>query len=198
MARIRARNQLLHEEHGNGLSYFRAKCLNFYEHSRTQYAIAILILLAFAVDIGEAQLLPTEESLLAPMFTFSELALTLLFTLELLLHLFAKGLDFWRQAANLFDTLVVFVSIASLITRLSGIQGLPNIKMFRLIRVVRVVRLFRRFESLNRIIKAISASVLPVSNALFVLLVFTVRKPRQTALLSSRGLKLFSEVFPKG
>ena len=81
----------MHEELGHGLSYFRAKCLNVYEHRRTQYALAILITLAFAVDIGEAQLLPSEDSALAPLFNFSELALTSLFTLELLLHMFGKG-----------------------------------------------------------------------------------------------------------
>ena len=84
------------------------------------------------------------------------------------------GLSFWSQLANVFDTIVVIISIVSLVARLAGVDGIPNIKMFRLIRVVRVVRLFRRFESLNRIIKAISASILPVSNALFILLIFTV------------------------
>ena len=48
----------MREEHGHGLLYYRAKCRNLYEHTRTQYCVAVLIILAFAVDIGEAQLLP--------------------------------------------------------------------------------------------------------------------------------------------
>ena len=146
------------EEHGHGLLYFRAKCRSLYEHRRTQYCIAVLIILAFMVDIGEAQLMPSEESVLLPFFLISEIILTCLFTLELLVNMLSKSNDFfkpfWSHAENLFDTLVVVVSIASIVTKLAGVQGLPNIKMFRLIRVFRVVRLFKRFKSLNRIIMA--------------------------------------------
>ena len=146
------------EEHGHGLSYYRAKCRNLYEHPRTQYCVAVFIMLAFAVDIGEAQLLPSEESMLSSAFLFAEIILTTLFTLELLVNMLSKSNDyfrpFWSQPENLFDTLVVVVSIASLITKLAGVEGIPNIKMFRLIRVFRVMRLFNRFKSLNRIIMA--------------------------------------------
>jgi hypothetical protein len=155
-AKIRARRQSMIEEHGHGLLYFRAKCRHLYEHPRTQYCVAVLIILAFAVDIGEAQLMPSEESVLLPVFLFSEIILTCLFTLELLVNMLSKSNDwfrpFWSHPENLFDTLVVVVSIASLVTKLAGVEGIPNIKMFRLIRVFRVVRLFKRFKSLNRII----------------------------------------------
>ena len=155
-AKIRARRQSMIEEHGHGLLYFRAKCRHLYEHPRTQYCVAVLIMLAFAVDIGEAQLMPSEESVLLPVFLFSEIILTCLFTLELLVNMLSKSNDwfrpFWSHPENLFDTLVVVVSIASLVTKLAGVEGIPNIKMFRLIRVFRVIRLFKRFKSLNRII----------------------------------------------
>ena len=169
-AKARARRQSMLEEHGHGLLYYRAKCRNLYEHTRTQYCVAVLIILAFAVDIGEAQLLPQgcvenevscgpiQENVLQPLFTFAEIILTSLFTLELLVNILSKSNDYfrplWSHFENIFDAMVVVVSIFSLVTKLAGIDSVPNIKMFRLVRVFRVVRLFKRFKSLNRIIMA--------------------------------------------
>jgi hypothetical protein len=242
-AKARARRQSMLEEHGHGLLYYRAKCRNLYEHSRTQLCVAVLIILAFAVDIGEAQLLPQgcgqEEvscgalqiNVLQPLFTFAEIVLTSLFTLELLINMLSKSNDyfrpFWSHFENIFDMLVVVVSIFSLMTKLAGIDSVPNIKMLRLVRVFRVVRLFKRFKSLNRIIlashvkprgrpsphtcfacapalalltllapgaprQAISASLLPVANALFILLIFTcIYAVLATHLFGKRSAEFF-------
>ena len=62
--------------------------------------------------------------------------------------------------------------------------------MFRLIRIIRVLRLFKRFQSLNKVIKALSSSLLPVFNALIVLLVFT-------AVYSTLGTHIYRERSPQ-
>ena len=165
------------EHGGRGLAYYRARSRNFYESPQTQYVVAVLIMFAFAVDIGEAQVMPSEESIFSTAFFLTELALTAVFTLELVVNMLSKSNDFfkpfWSHPMNLFDALVVAISIASLLTKMAGVEGIPNIKIFRLVRVFRVVRLFKRFKSLNKIIKAISTSLLPVANSLFILLIFT-------------------------
>lgn len=170
----RARFELERDSHRSGLSYFRAKTLSLYEAKRTQLVIAFVIVLAFAIDVSEAQILPPEGSEQAFIFLIVEIAITSFFTLELLLHIFCKSNDcfrpFVRRKMNLFDTAVVAVSIASLALQFTSTQ-VPSLKMLRLVRVVRVLRLFKRLQSLNKIMKAIISSLLPVCNSLCILLV---------------------------
>jgi hypothetical protein len=62
-AQAHAADLKMQQDHGGrGLTYYRARSRNFYEHDRTQYFIALLIMFAFAVDIGEAQVLPEDYS----------------------------------------------------------------------------------------------------------------------------------------
>ena len=78
-------------------------------------------MLAFAVDLGEAQLLPEEGDWFQSIFQTAELFLTGLFSMELTFHLFAKSNDcfrpFWGEVMNNFDLLVVVISILSIIFR---------------------------------------------------------------------------------
>ena len=50
---------------------------------------------------------------------------------------------------------------------------MPGVNTLRLMRAFRVVRLFGRLESLRQIIDALSASMLPVGNALLIMLLIT-------------------------
>ena len=164
------------DAHANRLSYFRAKMLSHYEAKRTQLLIALVITCAFAVDVSEAQLLPAEGTEEAFIFLVIEIIITSFFTLELLFHVMCKSNNcfrpFWSRKMNLFDMVVVVVSIVSLTLQLTS-SRVPSLKMLRLVRVVRVLRLFKRLRSLNKITKAIISSLLPVCNSLFILLVLS-------------------------
>lgn len=121
-AKVREKERAMSAEHGSRtLAYYRAKCLHIYESRRTQYMLAVLIMLAFAVDLGEAQLLPEEGDWFQSIFQTAELFLTGLFSIELTFHLFAKSNDcfrpFWGAVMNNFDLLVVVISILSIIFR---------------------------------------------------------------------------------
>ena len=126
-----------------------------------------------------------------------ELVLTGLFTVELSVHLFAKSNDyfrpFWTHLMNNFDFLVVVISILSIVVReTADDNGFPSLKMFRLVRIVRVLRLFKRFEALNKIMSALSSSLIPVCNSLFVLLIFTsIYATLATHLLRDRNAEFF-------
>ena len=64
--------------------------------------------------------------------------------------------------------------------------------MFRLVRIVRVLRLFKRFKALNKIMRALSSSLIPVCNSLFVLLIFTaIYATLATHLLRDRNEEFF-------
>ncbi len=98
----------------------------------------------------------------------ADVALTAVFTAELLANMYAHWLrPFARSAHNLFDLAVVALSLASL-----GPLDLP-VSVLRMTRAVRVVRLFGRLRSFKRILGALTGSLVPVANA-FVLLMLVI------------------------
>ena len=74
----------------------------------------------------------------------TQVSLTLAFTVELSLNIFAHSNDcfrpFYTNSSNLMDLLIV---MASLLALTSWVPGLPNTKSFRLLRVGRVIRLIK-------------------------------------------------------
>eukprot|EP00961_Rhodomonas_salina_P210968 2848985-Rhodomonas_salina.3 len=69
---------------------------------------------------------------------------------------------------NWLDLIVVSVSVTTLFVKDSA-----GYDVFRLFRMFRLVRILHRFKKLNRLINAISSSILPVCNTLAVLLIIT-------------------------
>ncbi|MGB1591155.1 MAG: ion transporter, partial [Promethearchaeia archaeon] len=93
------------------------------------------------------------------------------FTVELSFNFISNF--FWvfvKDAWNYLDALVVAVSWVSLALPEGGVG---TIKVVRLLRVFRVIRVIKRFKSLRRIVKALLASVIPVSYSLMLLLLAT-------------------------
>ncbi len=91
---------------------------------------------------------------------------TAVFTLELLVNMYAHWFrPFWRDGWSIFDFLVIALSLVAL-----GPVNMP-ISVIRLMRTFRVVRLFGRMRALRQIILALTASLVPVTNAFFILLI---------------------------
>ena len=89
--------------------------------------------------------------------------------------------DFWGSGWNVFDFIVVMVSIVSVLP----FSDLPGIAILRLLRAFRVFRLFKRLESLRKIIMAIEAAIPGVINAFSILLLVI-------ALYAILGVEFFS------
>ena len=89
--------------------------------------------------------------------------------MELLLNLFAHWKhEFISDGWSLFDLFVVATGhIAVLIP---GSSRIP-ITIFRLLRAFRVLRIFGRLKSIRQIINAITASIIPVLNAFFIMFI---------------------------
>jgi hypothetical protein len=88
---------------------------------------------------------------------------TVVFTIELLINLFCHWFrEFASNSWSLFDALVVFMSLVVL-----GPLDFP----ISILRALRVVRLFGRLESSKKILAALSASLLPMCNAFFIMLI---------------------------
>jgi voltage-gated sodium channel len=154
---------------------------------------AFFIICAFALDICEAQLLPVQGSRSGFTFFVLDAILTLLFTLELMLNIFAHSNDwfepFYSKGSSWFDFVIVSISVCNVIVTAGG-EELPNAKLLRLLRLGRAVKLFKTLKSLNRLITAVSKAVVPVCNAFLILFIIA-------AIYAILGTSFFGELSPE-
>ncbi|KAK3282629.1 hypothetical protein CYMTET_9642 [Cymbomonas tetramitiformis] len=156
----------------------------WYNSPGIQVIVAVLILINFVVNAAEAQV-PTATGTAATIFKGFELAFTFIFTIELGLNMYAHWCwPFWSSGWNLFDFIVVFISLMSL-----SLEGLPGISTLRLMRAFRVFRLFKRLESLRRIIKALESAIPGCTNAFSIVILVN-------AIYSILGVEFFVEIEP--
>lgn len=156
----------------------------WYNSPGVQVIVAVLILINFVVNAAEAQV-PTATGTAATIFKGFELAFTFIFTIELGLNMYAHWCWlFWSSGWNLFDFVVVFISLMSL-----SLEGLPGISTLRLMRAFRVFRLFKRLESLRRIIKALESAIPGCTNAFSIVILVN-------AIYSILGVEFFVEIEP--
>ena len=153
-----------------------------------QSVVAVLLVGNFVANAFQAQINadlldkegnPTE---VAQMLAKMDFCFIGVFTVELLLNMYAHlWWEFVSNGWSRFDFVVVSVS---LLTALSDdIPDLPITRTFL------VLRLFGRLESLRAIITALSASILPVLNAFFIMFIVL-------ALYAILGVTLFSDMAP--
>jgi len=174
-------------------SMARAKSHILYESERFQMLTAFFILCAFALDMCEAQLLPVKGSRAGFIFFTLDAILTFLFTLELMLNIFAHSYNgfepFYSKGSNWFDAAIVTISVCNVIVSIVGGE-LPNAKLLRLMRLGRAAKLFKALKDLNRLITAVSKSVVPVCNAFFLLFIIA-------AIYAILGTNFFGDQAPE-
>ena len=136
--------------------------------------MGLCIASAFVTNVIESEYLGTNNNVdgeLSAVLGFFEAFYVYIFTVELSFNFISNF--FWvfvKDAWNYLDALVVTVSWVSLALPEGGVG---TIKVVRLLRVFRVIRVIKRFKSLRRIVKALLASVIPVSYSLMLLLLAT-------------------------
>eukprot|EP00403_Amphidinium_massartii_P003378 CAMPEP_0178370384 /NCGR_PEP_ID=MMETSP0689_2-20121128/274_1 /TAXON_ID=160604 /ORGANISM="Amphidinium massartii, Strain CS-259" /LENGTH=998 /DNA_ID=CAMNT_0019990203 /DNA_START=69 /DNA_END=3065 /DNA_ORIENTATION=- len=128
-----------------------------------------------AIFIGvDASIAPTESegdwnATSIILFVF-EIAFLLLFMLEVMLRLHAEKWAFFRDSWNLFDSVILIVTIADISVSIaenfstlkdSAKDNFTHIaKVFRIARVLRLLRLFRFVQELNLILSGMGGSLL--------------------------------------
>ena len=138
---------------------------------------------------------PPEVQKLVFEFLVAQLFFCSVYTLEFLFNLFVNSENlfgeegFFRKFSNWFDFSIVGISIVSVILSVIGLKGGPPLKMLRLLRVIRVIRLFRNFRALTRMCTSISFCIIPLANAMLILLMVTI-------FTSVLGFSLFAETYP--
>jgi hypothetical protein len=193
-AKAAALKKALEVKYGHSkYSMARAKSQLVYQSESFQMLTAFFIICAFALDICEAQLLPVQGSRSGFTFFVLDAILTLLFTLELMLNIFAHSNDwfepFYSKGSSWFDFVIVSISVCNVIVTAGG-EELPNAKLLRLLRLGRAVKLFKTLKSLNRLITAVSKAVVPVCNAFLILFIIA-------AIYAILGTSFFGELSPE-
>lgn len=143
----------------------QAKAHVFYNSDLVQFFTAGLIFGNFVVNAAEAQVREGEGPVV---FGVLEMFFTAIFTVELAINFFAHKYGHFINSWNIFDSVVVFVSLLSLL-----LNNLPGIAVLRLMRAFRVFRLFKRLASLRKIMTALSNSVPGCSNAFAIVILVT-------------------------
>jgi hypothetical protein len=119
-AKAAALKQELELKYGHSkYSMARAKSQIVYQSEGFQMLTAFFIICAFALDICEAQLLPVQGSPTGFIFFILDAILTGLFTLELMLNIFAHSNNwfepFYSKGSNCFDFAIVSISVYNVI-----------------------------------------------------------------------------------
>ena len=143
-----------------------------------------------AISITEAQLNVAQHGGSAQEETFSkiDLFLTMAFTAELLLNGFANWLlPFLRNGWSLFDVGIVTLSIVSL-----SVAEMP-VRVILLLRCCRVIRIFGKLPSVAKIFAALFHSLVPMTNAFFIIFVIAAicKPPRPHSRIAIRKSQIF-------
>ena len=135
------------------------------ESSIFQYTVIFIIIInAITIGIGTYDL----DDLLSKIIGILDYSITIFFVIEIIIRFIGepKKKDFFKSGWNIFDTIIVFISLIPI----------PNNSSFlvlRLLRIFRVLRLISVIPELKKIIEAILASikrVFFVSLLLFIIL----------------------------
>jgi len=146
----------------------RKRVRSTYVGDHVQIGVAALIGGNFMLNICQAQV-GDENEHANTIFESVDLGFTIIFTIELLVNMFATLLwEFVGDAWNWFDFVVVAVSLISLV-----LTDLPGADVLRLMRCFRVFRLFKRIPSLRKIMGAITKSLVPMGNAFCIVCLVT-------------------------
>ncbi len=159
-------------------SGIRARIRRLVEHQTFQKSIMILIVIN-AFTLG-AETSPTVMGLIGSELLAFDKVVIVVFCVELLLRIYAHGLSFFRGAWNIFDFVVVAITLA---------PSNDSLAVLRSLRVLRVLRLVSAVPRLRRIVAALLHAV-PGVGAIgaLLLLVFYVY-----AVICT---KLFGAAFP--
>ena len=156
----------------------RARVRRLVKHQTFQKAIMVLIVIN-AFTLG-AETSPTVMGMVGPQLLIFDQIVIVIFCVELVLRIYAHGLSFFRGSWNIFDFIVVAITLA---------PSNDSLAVLRSLRVLRVLRLVSAVPRLRRIVAALLHAV-PGVGAIgaLLLLVFYVY-----AVITT---KLFGVVFP--
>ena len=144
----------------------RRQVFRVYTGPTCQIAVATLICINFLMNIIEAQ---SSSPVIANILEVTDLVFTGIFSLELLVNLFATLVGpFLADPWNYFDTVVVSVGLVTLF-----VPDMPGGSSLTLMRTFRVFRLFKRIPSLKHLVGSIFTAIPAMANAYVLMTILT-------------------------
>lgn len=137
----------------------RTRMVDLVEH-RLFHNVTIAVIIINAVTLG----LETSQSIMAQwgnLLTLIDRTILGIFVVELLLRLFAYRLAFFRSGWNIFDFVIVVVSL---------IPAAGNFSVLRSLRILRVLRLLSVIPQLRAVVEALVRG-LPAMGAILLVLI---------------------------
>ncbi len=158
---------------------WREKLDNFVMAPKVQYFL-ILLILANAALMGLETSSYVQEHFNRELVMLDE-AILLVFIVEIICLLLARGLAFFKDPWSVFDFLVISIAI---------VPATESFSVLRALRVLRVLRLFTKVKSLQKVVKSLLSAVPGLGSVgMVMLLIFYV-----SAVLATN---LFSKDFPE-
>jgi hypothetical protein len=147
------------------------------ESNQMQIGVSMLLLINFIMSIVQSELglnssnSDTGKAALVNKLDYVEMAFTFIYTVELLLNMWAGWFwDFFSSGWSWFDLIIVVLSLVDTGFVLAGSRG-KSLSVMRLLRVFRVVRIFNKLEDMKRILSANVTAFGPVLNAFLLFMV---------------------------
>jgi voltage-gated sodium channel len=139
--------------------HVRAWCRRMVENAWFNRVI-VAVLLANAIAIGMRTAASVSRSL-DPLLVGIEVAVVVIFVLEMIIKITGYGVGFFREAWNWFDLIVIILSI---------VPASGTLLMLRTVRILRTFRLIGVIPSMRRVVNALFTAVPGLVSILLLLL----------------------------
>ncbi|XP_022252047.1 sodium channel protein 60E-like [Limulus polyphemus] len=150
------------------------------EHPLFELSITCCIVLNTALLASEHHGMPSS---MAYTLSLGNLVFTVVFAIEALIKLVALGVKFFSCKWNIFDLIIVAVSLADL--ALETVSGLSVLRMFRLLRVL---KLARSWPTMRLLLKIVIKTLGAVGHMTIVLALVIY-------IFAVLGMQLFSDIY---
>ena len=162
-----------------------------YEGEVFNWTAALVITTNFCVNIAESELEDRGSTEQGNIFNALDIFFISFYIFEITINIYVHWFwEFWTNRWNIFDFIVVSVSIVEIIVQAVVGSGYAQINILRTMRVFRVLRLFNKFKEMQKIMVALLASLRPVFTALLILVLVI-------SIYSIIGVQLFKEIDPE-
>ena len=155
-----------------------------------QTFVAVLLFLNFSLNIYEVEVKPPEGSELEATLESLDVAFTMFYVIELFLNLFVH---WWREFLfngwSVFDSICVLSSVVGMILT-AAMDGKIDLSIIRSLRIFKIVRIFSRLKALQRVVTAITSTVLPLFNTFLIFVVVI-------AIYSVLASQLYGVILPQ-
>lgn len=166
------------------MNSFRSRLRTLVEHARFQ-ALTTAVILVNAITLG----LETSPSVMrefGSILVFLDHAALAYFTVEVALRMAAFGWRYFANGWNLFDLVIVSISL---------MPNSGNLSVLRSLRILRVLRLFSVLPSLRKVVGALVSSIPAMASIAVVLgLVFYVFSVLTTKLFGATHPDFFGHI----